>query len=124
MWLYCDRASTAFTYTLLRIWEGANWRRWNLAFSAGGWTAVKLLLLTGDSQTATPPNLALIDEVEIYFRAADTTPFYKKVDDVRVGVEEYEAMIIEPLSPPQYIGQDEKRRFEFSTNYVFKIRKI
>lgn len=42
---------------------------------------------------------------------------------VTVG-EEYEAMIIEPLAPPQYIGQDEKSRFEFSTNYVFKIKKL
>jgi len=36
----------------------------------------------------------------------------------------YIAMIIEPLSPPQYIGQDEKLRYEFSTNYIFKIRKV
>ncbi len=42
---------------------------------------------------------------------------------VTVG-EEYEAMIIEPLAPPYYIGQDEKRRFSFSTNYLFKIRKL
>jgi len=38
--------------------------------------------------------------------------------------EEYEAMTIEPLAPPQYIGTDEKSRFEFSTNYVFKIKKL
>ena len=42
---------------------------------------------------------------------------------VTVG-EEYEAMIIEPLAPPQYIGQDEKSRFEFSVNYIFKIKKL
>ena len=42
---------------------------------------------------------------------------------VTVG-EEYEAMIIEPIAPPQYIGQDEKRRFEFSCNYLIKIRKL
>jgi len=36
----------------------------------------------------------------------------------------YEIMVIVPLSPPQYIGQDEKHRFEFSTNYVFKIMKL
>lgn len=36
----------------------------------------------------------------------------------------YEAMIIEPLATPQYIGQDEKKRFEFSTNYIFKIKKL
>lgn len=38
--------------------------------------------------------------------------------------EEYEVMIIEPLAIPQYIGQDEKLRHEFSTNYIFKIKKL
>ena len=38
--------------------------------------------------------------------------------------EEYEAMVIEPLASPQYIGQDEKGRYEFSTNYIFKIKKL
>ncbi len=42
---------------------------------------------------------------------------------VTVG-EEYEALIIEPVATPQYIRQDEKRRFEFSTNYIFKIKKL
>jgi len=36
----------------------------------------------------------------------------------------YEAMIIEPLAPPQSIGQDEKKRYEFSTNYLMKIKKL
>lgn len=38
--------------------------------------------------------------------------------------EEYEAMVIEPLTTPQYIGQDKKSRYEFSTNYIFKIKKL
>jgi len=38
--------------------------------------------------------------------------------------EEYEAMIIEPMATPQYIGQDEKLRYEFSTNYLMKIKKL
>ena len=38
------------------------------------------------------------------------------------AVQAYEAMTIEAVSDPQYIGQDEKRRYEFSTNYQFKIR--
>lgn len=42
---------------------------------------------------------------------------------VTVG-EEYEAMIIEPLASPQYIGQDEKGRFEFSVNYLMKIKRL
>jgi len=36
----------------------------------------------------------------------------------------YEVMVIDPLSPPQYIGQDEKLRYEFSTNYIFKIKRL
>ena len=42
---------------------------------------------------------------------------------VTVG-EEYEAMIIEPSATPQYIGQDENGRYEFSTNYLMKIKKL
>jgi len=38
--------------------------------------------------------------------------------------ENYEAMVIEPLAPPQYIGQDKKSRYEFSTNYLMKIKKL
>jgi len=34
----------------------------------------------------------------------------------------YEAMTIEGISTPQYIGQDDKRRFEYSTNYIFRIQ--
>lgn len=34
----------------------------------------------------------------------------------------YVAMTIEAVATPQYIGQDDKRRFEFSTNYIFRIR--
>ena len=42
---------------------------------------------------------------------------------VTVG-QEYEAMIIEPLAPPQWIGEDEKLRHEFSTNFLWKIKKL
>lgn len=42
---------------------------------------------------------------------------------ITVG-EEYEAMTIEPLAPPQYIGQDVKNRFEFSTNYIFRVKRL
>lgn len=51
----------------------------------------------------------------IYGSAGWTLPI---VDDA------YEAMVIEPLAPPQYIGQDKKSRYEFSTNYIFRIKKL
>ena len=40
------------------------------------------------------------------------------------GGDTYEVMVIDPLAPPQYIGQDKKLRFEFSTNYIFRIMKL
>ena len=33
------------------------------------------------------------------------------------------AMTITPLACPQYIGRDEKGRFEFSTNYIFLVKQ-
>lgn len=38
------------------------------------------------------------------------------------GGQAYEAQVIEALAAPQYIGQDEKGAFEFSTNYQFKMK--
>lgn len=44
--------------------------------------------------------------------------------DPLIIVKTHEILIIEPLSPPQYIGQDEKLRYEFSCNYIFKVNKL
>ena len=38
------------------------------------------------------------------------------------ATQNYEAMTIEALADPQYIGQDDKDRYEFSTNYIFRIQ--
>ena len=43
---------------------------------------------------------------------------------VAPATQDYEAMTITPLADPQYIGQDEKKRFEFSTNYIFRIKNL
>lgn len=84
-WLKCDRANTAFTWADFAIYDTlGNYRYWDLSFSAGIWTAIKKLLSTGDGQSGTPPNLALIERIRMGFKAADTTPFYRKIDDVRV----------------------------------------
>ena len=126
-WLRSDRASVDFTDARFYIYEGANYRYWDLktlSFSTRGeWTAFKLLLSTGDGE-AGPPDLALIDKIIVTFQATDTTAFYKKIDNIRVITEEYEIMVIEPLVTPQYIGQDEKSRYEFSTNYLMKIKRL
>lgn len=84
-WLKCDRAHTVFSLAELVIRDTLNnWRAWNVTFSAGEWTAFKFLLSTGDGESGTPPDLALIDKVYIQFKAADTIPFYKKIDDLRI----------------------------------------
>lgn len=44
--------------------------------------------------------------------------------DPLILVKTHEIMVIEPLATPQYIGQDEKLRYEFSTNYIFKMVKL
>jgi len=89
-WVKGDRASTVFTFTRIKILEGANWRRWDITFSAGEWTAVKLLLSTGDAESGTPPNIALIDSVQLQFQAADETAFYEKIDNVWVSTLPYD----------------------------------
>jgi hypothetical protein len=40
---------------------------------------------------------------------------------VLVSGEVYEVQVIEAVNAPQYIGQDEKGRFMWSTNYIFRI---
>ena len=84
-WLKCDRANTTFTNASLFIVEGSNNRYWNLTFSAGTWTAFKFLLSTGDGESGTPPDMTSINFIQLKFTAADTTTFYKKIDDVRFG---------------------------------------
>jgi len=84
-WFKCDRASTAFTVAKLVIYDtSANWRVWYLSFLAGEWTAMKCLLSTGDVDSATLIDLSLINYVLVSFYTADTTTFYKKINDVRV----------------------------------------
>jgi len=39
---------------------------------------------------------------------------------VAPAVQNYEAMTIEAIAPPQYIGEDENRRFEYSCNFIFR----
>jgi len=105
LWLLSDRANTDFTYVRFVIVEGANWRAWNLTFSAGEWTAIKKLLSTGDLESDPAPDLTLIDSIKIQFQAADITAFYKKIDIVWVSRQSYDMSI--PLQTEYaYIGAD------------------
>ncbi len=47
-----------------------------------------------------------------------------EIGPIEAGGDEYEIMTIEPLASPQYIGKDDKARFEFSVNYLMKIKKL
>ncbi len=38
------------------------------------------------------------------------------------ATQNYIAMTIEPVAAPAYIGQDEKKRYEFSCNYIFRMQ--
>ncbi|MCK4784544.1 MAG: LamG domain-containing protein [Desulfobacteraceae bacterium] len=105
LWLKSDRANTAFTYAFLIIYDTlGNWRYWNLTFSAGEWTAGKLLLSAGDDESETPPDLALINQVRVLFKTADTTPFYKKIDDFRIA---YSPSLINPSVGWHFDGVDD-----------------
>ena len=84
-WFKCDREDADFTNERFFVYEGANYRYWDLTFTANTWIAVKLLLSTGDGESGSP-NLALVDKIQLRFKAADTTAFYKKIDHVRVIV--------------------------------------
>ncbi len=44
-----------------------------------------------------------------------------ELPEVIIG-EKFQAMVIEAVAPPQYLGIDDKGRHEFSTNYIWKIR--
>ena len=85
-WLKSDRASTDFVNAWLMIYEGDNYRYWDLTFSAGEWTGIKCLLSTGDGESGTPPDLALVNYIAVRFKAADEVAFYKKIDHARVIV--------------------------------------
>jgi len=129
-WLEGEKANTEFANVRFYIREGGDWRFWNLTLSAGVGKTFKLELSAGDGGLGVP-DLTLIDSIEVRFTTtaipADLVPFYYKIDHIRViveGYEEYEAMTTEPLATPQWIGQDEKGRYEFSTNYLMKIKKL
>ena len=45
-----------------------------------------------------------------------------KILAIAPATQDYEIMTIEPLADPQWIGQDDKDRYEFSVNYLFRIQ--
>jgi len=43
---------------------------------------------------------------------------------IDAGAPDLEAQTIEALADPQFIGQDDKDRYEFSTNYIFRMKEV
>jgi len=77
--------------------------------------------------------IQIISRAKTYFEARDDAREIFNVlhgtagwtlSAVAPAVQDYEAMVIEALADPQYIGQDDKRRYEFSTNYIFRIKNL
>jgi len=63
------------------------------------------------------------DDAYAIFDAINGTAGWK-IAAVAPSTTVYEAQVIEALAAPQYIGQDEKGAFEFSTNYQFKMKAV
>ncbi len=65
------------------------------------------------------------DDAWIIYNALITNFSYGSANwdlPIIIAGKKYTAMVIEAVSDPTYIGSDEKRRFEFSTNYLFRIK--
>ena len=108
----------------------AGWRpltapdRCNLVAESGGGSTIF------DLPDRTDKMIQVLSRANTYFDARDDAQeIYDalhgaagwELPEVVVG-KKYQAMIIEAVSIPQYLGIDEKGRHEFSTNYVWKIR--
>lgn len=77
------------------------------------------------------PLIQVTSRAKTYFQArADAWTVYKafhptfgwNMENVEGG-EDYLAMSVTALAIPQYIGQDENKRFEFSVNFIFRIEE-
>ena len=76
--------------------------------------------------------IQIISRAKTYFTARDDAQAVFDLLHGRAGCAmpvitsgiEYEAQTIEAVADPQYIGQDEKGRYEFSTNYIFRIKDV
>jgi len=75
--------------------------------------------------------IQVISRAETYFTArADAWTIFNvlhgtagwTLSAVAPAVQDYEAQTIEAVADPQYIGQDEKLRYEFSTNYIWRVK--
>lgn len=98
--------------------------RCNLVAESGGGSTIFDLPDRADKM------IQVLSRATTYFDARDDA---QKIYDILHGAagwalpevvagDKYQAMVIEALAIPQYLGIDEKERHEFSTNYIFRIR--
>lgn len=79
-------------------------------------------------------HIQIISRAKTYMDARDDAwEIYRALHDgtggwtltaVPPAEQDYEAMTIEALAEPQYIGQDDKKRYEISCNYIFRIKNL
>jgi hypothetical protein len=78
------------------------------------------------------PNIQIISRSMTYFEARDdiwivydalTTPSGWNLPNIHGVAPDYHAMTITPLAVPQYLGEDENRRHEFSVNFIFRMEQ-
>jgi len=79
-WFKSNRDETAYTHARVYIYEGANYRYWDLAYTVDTWTHYDKLIATGDGVSGTPPDLTIIDKVVFNIKAADATTFNCNID--------------------------------------------
>lgn len=84
LFLRSDRPSTDFASVSLWIIDSlGNYRYWFLSFITT-WTAIQKPISAPASESTTPIDLSLISGIRVQFKAADETPFWKRIDKVRV----------------------------------------
>ena len=66
---------------------------------------------------------ARADAWEVYTALHGTAGWNMPRLDPLPGDEDYWAIVIDAIAIPQYIGQDEKGRFEFSVNFIFRVQE-
>ena len=80
----------------------------------------------------TDPLIQALARADTYFEArADSWTVYNAIHstfgwnlpNLSGSGEDYLAMSVYALAIPQYLGQDENRRYEFSTNYIFRMEQ-
>ena len=85
LWLRSNRASTAYTWSrFYLIDDSSNYYYWNTStYPADKWTHSDLDITSYSGQVGSP-DITAITKVRVAIKAADTTPFYIMIDNIRM----------------------------------------